>query len=84
MSPQVVRSAEAGSVFKGGSKKGYHDASHLVNFRCESARDRHAERYSSSQWQLQRAAHWHERPHWHPPSRVFRPRHVKEQYLQAK
>ena len=66
-----------------GSKKGYQDASYLVNFRCESARDAHAERYSGSQWHQQRHSSLHERPHW-PVSRVCRPRHVKEQYLQAR
>ncbi|XP_037068788.1 RING finger protein 10-like, partial [Pollicipes pollicipes] len=80
---QVAHAAEASSVFSKGSKKGYLDASYLVNFRCEAARDAHAERYSSSQWHQQRSNQQHERPHW-PASRVFRPRHVKEQYLQAR
>jgi len=75
-------------VYGRGSKKGYHDASYLVNFTCETARDKHAERYSAGQWQIERAASQEQRYNSQKKtgklSRVFRPKHVKEQYLQAK
>ncbi|KAF0293599.1 RING finger protein 10 [Amphibalanus amphitrite] len=83
---QVADARESNSAINRGSKKGFQDVSYLVNFRCESARDAHAERYSGSQWHQQRYGgyqHHEPRPQW-AASRVFRPKHVKEQYLQAR